>query len=75
MSKPVDTGPEEAAVPKVVEVPRPLKTRSKRLDLSHMLEHVGGSLFGECILTPIHFDTIYLKQNCDLKMKASHSRY
>ena len=75
ISKPVDTGPEEAAVPKVVEVPRPLKTRSKRLDLSHMLEHVGGGLFGECILTPIHFDTIYLKQNCDMKMKASHSRY
>lgn len=49
-AKNVGKDPDEAAGCKVVEVPRLVKTRSKRLDLSHMLEHVGGGVFGEFIL-------------------------
>ncbi|KAK7111070.1 uncharacterized protein [Littorina saxatilis] len=47
-TQPVRKGEQvEAEVPKTneVPVPRPIKTRSKRLDLSRMLVHVGGSLF------------------------------
>lgn len=70
-SKPVKTEPEEAAASKIVEVLRPVKTHSKRLDLSHMLEHVGGCLFGECILISVHFNNLTLI-NCH--MKAIHPR-
>ena len=53
-TEPLDPESEGTSGARAQEVPRPIKMRSKRLDLSHMLEHAGGSLFGVyCLYTSL----------------------